>query len=111
VGLLRSVIRDDNPVLFFEQTRLYGVTSVVDGEIVPLGVARVAREGADVTIVSAMNGVHESLKAGELGGRARRPRRRVAARDRRRTRCRTRRNSRTHSCRAPGGSRRRARTV
>jgi pyruvate/2-oxoglutarate/acetoin dehydrogenase E1 component len=65
-GLLRSAIRDDNPVLFFEHKRLYGITGEVDGEPVPLGVARVAREGADVTVVSAMNGVHEALKAADL---------------------------------------------
>jgi pyruvate/2-oxoglutarate/acetoin dehydrogenase E1 component len=65
-GLLRSAIRDDNPVLFFEHKRLYGVSGDVDGEPVPIGVARVAREGADVTVVSAMNGVHESLEAAEL---------------------------------------------
>src|SRR3954454_10820601 len=64
-GLLRSAIRDDNPVLFFEHKRLYGVSGDVDGELVPLGVARVAREGSDVTIVSAMNSLHESLKAAE----------------------------------------------
>jgi pyruvate/2-oxoglutarate/acetoin dehydrogenase E1 component len=65
-GLLRSAIRDDNPVLFFEHKRLYGVSGDVDGELVPLGSARVAREGSDVTIVSAMNTVHESLKAADL---------------------------------------------
>jgi pyruvate/2-oxoglutarate/acetoin dehydrogenase E1 component len=65
-GLLRSAIRDDNPVLFFEHKRLYGMSGEADGELVPLGSARVAREGADVTIVSAMNSVHESLKAAEL---------------------------------------------
>jgi pyruvate/2-oxoglutarate/acetoin dehydrogenase E1 component len=64
-GLLRSSIRDNNPVLFFEHKRLYSVTGEVDGELVPLGVARIAREGADVTIVSAMNGVHEGLKAAD----------------------------------------------
>jgi acetoin:2,6-dichlorophenolindophenol oxidoreductase subunit beta len=64
-GLLKGAIRDDNPVLFFEHKRLYGVTGDVDGELVPLGVARVAREGSDVTVVSAMNGVHEALKAAE----------------------------------------------
>ena len=58
-GLLRSAIRDDNPVLFFEHKRLYGVVGEADGDLVPIGVARVAREGTDVTIVSAMNGVHE----------------------------------------------------
>ena len=65
-GLLRSAIRDDNPVLFFEHKRLYGVSGDVDGELVPVGSARIAREGADVTIVSAMNTVHESLKAADL---------------------------------------------
>jgi acetoin:2,6-dichlorophenolindophenol oxidoreductase subunit beta len=65
-GLLRSAIRDDNPVLFFEHKRLYGVVGEVDGDLVPIGVARVAREGSDVTIVSAMNGVHEALKAADI---------------------------------------------
>ncbi len=65
-GLLRSAIRDDNPVLFFEHKRLYGVIGDVDDDLVPLGVARVAREGTDVTVVSAMNGVHEALKAAEI---------------------------------------------
>jgi len=65
-GLLRSAIRDDNPVLFFEHKRLYGVVGEVDGDLVPIGVARVAREGTDVTIVSAMNGVHEAMKAAEI---------------------------------------------
>jgi pyruvate/2-oxoglutarate/acetoin dehydrogenase E1 component len=65
-GLLRSAIRDDNPVLFFEHKRLYGVSGEVDGELVPLGSARVAREGSDVTIVSAMNTVHASLQAADL---------------------------------------------
>ena len=65
-GLLRSAIRDDNPVLFFEHKRLYGVSGEADGELVPIGVARIAREGTDVTVVSAMNGVHEALKAADL---------------------------------------------
>jgi pyruvate/2-oxoglutarate/acetoin dehydrogenase E1 component len=65
-GLLRSAIRDDNPVLFFEHKRLYSVVGDVDGDVVPIGVARVAREGTDVTVVSAMNGVHEALKAADV---------------------------------------------
>jgi pyruvate/2-oxoglutarate/acetoin dehydrogenase E1 component len=64
-GLLRSAIRDDNPVLFFEHKRLYGIKGEVNSTPVPIGAARLAREGGDVTIVSAMNGVHECLAAAE----------------------------------------------
>ena len=64
-ALLRAAIRDDNPVVFFEHKRLYGISGDVDGASVAIGAARLARTGTDVTIVSAMNGVHESLKAAE----------------------------------------------
>lgn len=64
-GLLRAAIRDDNPVLFFEHKRLYTLKGVTDGELIPLGKAAVVREGSDVTIVSAMKGVHDSLEAAE----------------------------------------------
>ena len=65
-GLLKAAIRDDNPVVFLEHKRLYSVKGSVDGEPVPLGSARVVREGADVTLVSAMKGVHDCLEAAEL---------------------------------------------
>jgi acetoin:2,6-dichlorophenolindophenol oxidoreductase subunit beta len=69
-GLMKSAIRDDNPVLFLEHKRLYSIKGDVDGELVPLGQARVVREGGDLTIVSAMKGVHDSLEAAEaLAGR------------------------------------------
>ena len=64
-GLLKAAIRDDNPVAFLEHKRLYTVTGPVDGDPVPLGRARVAREGSDVTLVSAMKGVHDCLEAAE----------------------------------------------
>jgi len=64
-GLLKSAIRDDNPVLFFEHKRLYGLEGDVDGAAVELGTAGVVRERRDVTIVSAMKGVHDSLEAAE----------------------------------------------
>ena len=57
-ALLRAAIRDDNPVVFFEHKRLYGISGDVDGTSVAIGAARLARTGTDVTIVSAMNGVH-----------------------------------------------------
>src|SRR5262249_61312735 len=64
-GLLRTAIDDDNPVLFFEHKRLYGLEGEADGVAVPIGKASVVREGRDVTIGSAMRGVHESLAAAE----------------------------------------------
>ena len=65
-GLLKAAIRDDNPVLFFEHKRLYPLKGEVDGgEPVPLGRAQVVREGDDVTLVSAMKGVHDCLEAAE----------------------------------------------
>ncbi len=65
-ALLKAAIRDDNPVLFLEHKRLYAVKGPVDDEPVPLGSAAVRREGADLTIVSAMKGVHDALAAAEI---------------------------------------------
>jgi pyruvate/2-oxoglutarate/acetoin dehydrogenase E1 component len=62
-GLLKAAIRDDNPVLFFEHKRLYGMEGEVDGEVARLGEARVVREGSDVTVVTAMKSVHDALEA------------------------------------------------
>jgi pyruvate/2-oxoglutarate/acetoin dehydrogenase E1 component len=64
-ALLRAAIDDDNPVLFFEHKRLYGLEGEVDGAQVPIGRAAVVRSGLDVTLVSAMQGVHECLAAAE----------------------------------------------
>jgi pyruvate dehydrogenase E1 component beta subunit len=53
-GLLKSAIREENPVIFIEHESLYGVRGEVPEdpeELVPFGLARVAREGSDVTIV------------------------------------------------------------
>jgi pyruvate/2-oxoglutarate/acetoin dehydrogenase E1 component len=67
-GLLKSAIRDDNPVLFLEHKRLYGNTGAdMDGTI-PIGVASVVRPGTDLTIVSLMKGVHDSLAAADALG-------------------------------------------
>jgi pyruvate/2-oxoglutarate/acetoin dehydrogenase E1 component len=66
-ALLKASIRDDNPVLFFEHKRLYGMKEEVGSEeVATLGEARVVREGADVTLVSVMRGVHDCLAAAEL---------------------------------------------
>jgi acetoin:2,6-dichlorophenolindophenol oxidoreductase subunit beta len=62
-GLLKSSIRDPNPVLFFEHKRLYSVKGEPGEGLVPLGQAAVVREGGDVTVVTAMRGVYEALAA------------------------------------------------
>ncbi len=53
-GLLKAAIRDNDPVLFMESERMYGEKGEIpDGEyLLPIGVASIAREGKDVTIVS-----------------------------------------------------------
>src|SRR6266542_3316194 len=64
-GLLWSSIYDDNPVLFFEHRTLYGIKEEVPEELepIPLGRARVHREGEDVTVVATGRLVHEALGA------------------------------------------------
>ncbi len=68
-GLLKSAIRDPNPVIFLENELLYGRTFDVPEDedlLVPLGKAAVLREGTDVTLVSFSMGVDYSLKAADL---------------------------------------------
>jgi len=64
-ALLRAAIDDDNPVLFFEHKRLYGLEGEVNGAPARIGEAAIVREGRHVTLVSAMRGVHECLAAAE----------------------------------------------
>jgi acetoin:2,6-dichlorophenolindophenol oxidoreductase subunit beta len=66
-GLLWSAIYDDNPVVFFEHRTLYPIKGEVPDELqpIPLGKARVHREGRDVTVVATGRLVHEALKAAE----------------------------------------------
>jgi acetoin:2,6-dichlorophenolindophenol oxidoreductase subunit beta len=65
-GLLKSAIRDDNPVLFLEHKRLYSMKGMPPaGELVPLGRSAVLRAGGDLTIVTAMQRVHDCLAAAE----------------------------------------------
>jgi pyruvate/2-oxoglutarate/acetoin dehydrogenase E1 component len=65
--LLKAAIRDPNPVVFLEHKRLYSVKEEVgDGpEIEPLGVARIVREGRDLTVATASKSVHDALAAAE----------------------------------------------
>lgn len=66
-GLLKSAIRDDNPVLFLEHKMLYNEKGPVpDGEyLIPLGQADVKRSGKDITVVATTIMVHRSLAAAE----------------------------------------------
>ncbi|MGI9422208.1 MAG: pyruvate dehydrogenase complex E1 component subunit beta [Hyphomicrobiaceae bacterium] len=67
-GLLKAAIRDPNPVVFLENEILYGQSGDVpksDDWVIPIGAARVAREGNDVTIVSFARGVSYALEAAE----------------------------------------------
>lgn len=66
-GLMKSAIRDDNPVISFESSRLMGFKGDVPDEeyTLPIGKADVKREGKDVTIVAIAWLVHEALAAAE----------------------------------------------
>ncbi|MEE8447583.1 MAG: transketolase C-terminal domain-containing protein, partial [Gemmatimonadota bacterium] len=66
-GLLKSAVRDDDPVVFIEGELLYNVKGEVPKEeyVVPIGSADVKRVGSDVTIVAYGKMVHESLAAAE----------------------------------------------
>jgi pyruvate dehydrogenase E1 component beta subunit len=66
-GLLKTAIRDDNPVLFVENKALYGMKGEIpEGEyLVPIGKADVKRQGRDVTVVATSRMVHQSLEAAQ----------------------------------------------
>jgi pyruvate dehydrogenase E1 component beta subunit len=66
-GLLKSAIRDDDPVIFIEGETLYGMKGEVPEEeyLVPLGVADVKRQGTDVTLLAWAKMVGTALKAAE----------------------------------------------
>ncbi len=67
-GLMKSAIRDPNPVLVLENELLYGMSGPVpkvEDWLVPIGKARIAREGTDVTIVSFARGMQYALAAAE----------------------------------------------
>ena len=67
-GLLKAAIRDPNPVVFLENEILYGTSHPVpdlDDYVLPIGKARIARPGSDVTIVAYSISVRDALKAAE----------------------------------------------
>ena len=67
-GLLKAAIRDPNPVIFLENEILYGKSfevPVLDDFVLPIGKAKVLREGAGVTLVAVSIGVAHALEAAE----------------------------------------------
>ena len=66
-GLLKSSIRDDNPVVFIEHKGLYGLAGPVPEEeyLVPMGKAEVKRNGSDMTVVAISRSVIQALTAAE----------------------------------------------
>ena len=68
-GLLKTAIRDDNPVFFIEHQMVYLEKAVVpEGEdyTIPFGQAKVVKEGRDITVVAYSNMVGRSIKAAEM---------------------------------------------
>lgn len=67
-GLLKAAIRDENPVVFFEDKLMYRTTGPVPEEeyIIPLGVADIKREGSDITFVATSSMVYVALDAAQM---------------------------------------------
>jgi pyruvate dehydrogenase E1 component beta subunit len=67
-GLLKSAIRDNDPVMFMENTMLYGETGEVPDEeyLIPLGSAKVMREGKDISIIGHGRAIQMALKAADM---------------------------------------------
>jgi len=67
-GLLKTAIRDENPVIFFEDKMMYKMKGPVPAEdyTIPLGVADVKREGRDVSIVATSSMVQVALEAAKM---------------------------------------------
>ena len=66
-GLMKTALRDNNPVVFLENVKLYGTKAEVPDEeyFVPFGQARVVREGRDMTMVAISGTIPEALLAAE----------------------------------------------
>ena len=67
-GLLKSAIRDDNPVIFIEAETLYNLKGEVPEDpdfLIPLGQAIVRREGTDVTVIAYMGMMYRAMEAAE----------------------------------------------
>lgn len=64
--LLRAAIRDNNPVLFFEHKLLYSMEGEIEEQDLPLGKAKILRQGNDVTIISYSHAVQTALQTADM---------------------------------------------
>jgi len=67
-GLLKSAIRDENPVIFLESEQMYGMKGTVSDEAdytIPIGVGKIKREGKDVTLVAHGKMYHVAVEAAQ----------------------------------------------
>lgn len=66
-GLIKSAIRDDNPVIVIENKTLHAIKGHIPEEeyLIPIGKADIKREGTDVTVIATSRMVHEALKAAD----------------------------------------------
>ena len=71
-GLLKTAIRDDNPVIFFEDKMMYQLKGLVpEGDYtIPFGVADIKRSGSDISIIATSSMVQVALEAAELLGKS-----------------------------------------
>lgn len=67
-GLMKSAVRDDNPIIFIEHKALYGEKGIIQpgNTLVPIGKADIKKEGCDATIISYGYMLHRTLEAAEL---------------------------------------------
>jgi pyruvate/2-oxoglutarate/acetoin dehydrogenase E1 component len=67
-GLLKSAIRDDNPVIFVEHKALNALKGSIPEEeyLLPIGKADIKKEGSDITVVTYSKMIHEALKAADI---------------------------------------------
>ena len=67
-GLIKSAVRDNNPVIVYEDKMMYGLKGMVpEGDYtIPFGQANVMREGSDVTLIATSSMVHVAMAAAEI---------------------------------------------
>ncbi|MDD5658457.1 MAG: alpha-ketoacid dehydrogenase subunit beta [Actinomycetota bacterium] len=65
-GLLKSAIKEDNPVIFIEHKLLYPKKEILTEEVIPLGKAKIVRGGTDITLVATSNMLYKAMDAADI---------------------------------------------